>query len=263
MITGLHVAFQAADRAAVDAFHAAALAAGARDNGGAGDAAPVPRALLRRLRPGPGRQQRRSRLPHAGMISRAASSASARPDDRLPPGQYLERGFPVLSGGSDAAHAAGAVDVRDPRRDLRGALLELGGVQGPAARAAARGHPLRHHLVQARHDWGGVSVDTLLDGVELQGGYVTAFCDGGYTTNLPVEDITGGKAWVVDEFDGYDLEPQHGGPARLLVPHLYFWKSAKWVRGLLFTEEDDPGFWETLGYHDRGDPWLEQRYQGD
>ena len=111
--------------------------------------------------------------------------------------------------------------------------------------------------------WDGVSVDTLLDGVEPQGGYVTAFCDGGYTTNLPVEDVTGGKAWVVYGYDGDDLEPEHGGPARLLVPHLYFWKSAKWVRGLHFMEDDEPGFWETLGYHDRGDPWLEQRYQGD
>ena len=111
--------------------------------------------------------------------------------------------------------------------------------------------------------WTGVSVDTLLDGIETEAEYVSAFCDGGYTTNLPVEDITGGKAWVVDTYDGYDLEPQHGGPARLLVPHLYFWKSAKWVRGLQFSEQDEPGFWETLGYHDRGDPWLEQRYQGD
>ena len=80
--------------------------------------------------------------------------------------------------------------------------------------------------------WVGVSVDTLLDGIEPLGGYVTAFCDGGYTTNLPIEDVTGGKAWVVYGFDGDDLEPEHGGPARLLVPHLYFWKSAKWVRGL-------------------------------
>ena len=84
--------------------------------------------------------------------------------------------------------------------------------------------------------WEGVSVDTLLDGVEPLGGYVTAFSDGGYTTNLPVEDITGGRAWVVYGFDGDDLEPEHGGPARLLVPHLYFWKSAKWVRGLYFME---------------------------
>jgi DMSO/TMAO reductase YedYZ molybdopterin-dependent catalytic subunit len=112
-------------------------------------------------------------------------------------------------------------------------------------------------------DWTGVSVDTLLDGVELEGGYVTALSDGGYTTNLPVEDVTGGKAWVAYRYDGEELEPEHGGPARLLVPHLYFWKSAKWVRRLIFTEDDEPGFWETLGYHDRGDPWLEQRYQGD
>ena len=111
--------------------------------------------------------------------------------------------------------------------------------------------------------WVGVSVDTLLDGIEPLGGYVTAFSDGGYTTNLPIEDVTGGKAWVVHRFDDDDLEPEHGGPARLLVPHLYFWKSAKWVRGLQFMEDDEPGFWETLGYHDRGDPWLEQRYQGD
>jgi DMSO/TMAO reductase YedYZ molybdopterin-dependent catalytic subunit len=111
--------------------------------------------------------------------------------------------------------------------------------------------------------WTGVSIDTLLDGVELEGGYLTALCDGGYTTNLPVEDVTGGKAWVVYRYDGDDLEPEHGGPVRLLVPHLYFWKSAKWVRKLIFREDDEPGFWETLGYHDRGDPWLEQRYQGD
>jgi DMSO/TMAO reductase YedYZ molybdopterin-dependent catalytic subunit len=92
---------------------------------------------------------------------------------------------------------------------------------------------------------------------------VTALCDGGYTTNLPVEDVTGGKAWIAHRYDGFPLAPEHGGPARLLVPHLYFWKSAKWVRRLIFREVDEPGFWETLGYHDRGDPWLEQRYQGD
>jgi len=76
-------------------------------------------------------------------------------------------------------------------------------------------------------------------------------------------DLTGGKAWVVDEFDGAPLEPAHGGPARLLVPHLYFWKSAKWVAGLRVMDHDEPGFWEQNGYHDRGDPWKEQRYQGD
>jgi DMSO/TMAO reductase YedYZ molybdopterin-dependent catalytic subunit len=111
--------------------------------------------------------------------------------------------------------------------------------------------------------WKGVSVDTLLQGVDTSAGYLTAFSDGGYTTNLPLDDVRGGKAWVAYEYDGSPLHPEHGGPARLLVPHLYFWKSAKWVRGLTLTLDDEPGFWETYGYHDRGDPWKEQRYQGD
>jgi DMSO/TMAO reductase YedYZ molybdopterin-dependent catalytic subunit len=108
-----------------------------------------------------------------------------------------------------------------------------------------------------------VSVDTLLDGVETEAEYVVQFSDGGYTTNLPLEDVTGGKAWVAFAFDGEPLEPAHGGPARFLVPHLYFWKSAKWARGLRLVAEDDPGFWEIRGYHNRGDPWREQRYWND
>ncbi|HEY7023213.1 MAG TPA: molybdopterin-dependent oxidoreductase, partial [Ktedonobacterales bacterium] len=93
--------------------------------------------------------------------------------------------------------------------------------------------------------------------------YILAFSDGGYTTNLPLEDVTGGKAWIVDTYEGGPLAPEHGGPARLLVPHLYFWKSAKWVRGLRLLAEDEPGFWESLGYNNYGDPWKEQRYAGD
>jgi DMSO/TMAO reductase YedYZ molybdopterin-dependent catalytic subunit len=108
-----------------------------------------------------------------------------------------------------------------------------------------------------------VSLDTLLEGTTTEGAYVTAFSDGGYTTNLPLADLRGGKAWVAFNYDGKPLAPEHGGPARLLVPHLYFWKSAKWVRGIEITPRDQPGFWEQLGYHDYGDPWREQRYQGD
>jgi DMSO/TMAO reductase YedYZ molybdopterin-dependent catalytic subunit len=111
--------------------------------------------------------------------------------------------------------------------------------------------------------WKGVSVDTLLADVDPIGEFVLAVCDGGYTTNLPLEDVTDGKAWVAYEFDGEPLEPEHGGPARLLVPHLYFWKSAKWVRGLNVGETDEWGFWENYGYHNYGDPWREQRYWGD
>ena len=93
--------------------------------------------------------------------------------------------------------------------------------------------------------------------------HLMAHCEGGYTTNLELGDVLGGRAWIAYEFEGEPLPPAHGGPARLLVPHLYFWKSAKWVRELEVREADAPGYWEENGYHDRGDPWREQRYQGD
>jgi DMSO/TMAO reductase YedYZ molybdopterin-dependent catalytic subunit len=111
----------------------------------------------------------------------------------------------------------------------------------------------------------GVSIDALLAVARPRPSatHVLAFSHTGYTTNLPLADVTGGKAWVTWEVDGAPLPVDHGGPARLLVPHLYFWKSAKWVAGLRVLDHDEPGFWERNGYHDRGDPWLEQRYQGD
>jgi DMSO/TMAO reductase YedYZ molybdopterin-dependent catalytic subunit len=111
----------------------------------------------------------------------------------------------------------------------------------------------------------GVSVDTLLAAARPrpEAAYVMAHSTTGYTTNLPLDDVTGGRAWVVWEYDGRPLPVEHGGPVRLLVPHLYFWKSAKWVTRLELIGHDRPGFWEQNGYHDRGDPWLEQRYQGD
>ncbi|HEY6784087.1 MAG TPA: molybdopterin-dependent oxidoreductase [Gemmatimonadales bacterium] len=111
--------------------------------------------------------------------------------------------------------------------------------------------------------WEGVPVDTLLKGINTTAGYLMAFSDGGYTTNLPLADVMDGKAWVAFAFGGSPLAPEHGGPARLLVPHLYFWKSAKWVRELRFMARDEPGFWEMYGYHMYGDPWREQRYSGD
>jgi DMSO/TMAO reductase YedYZ molybdopterin-dependent catalytic subunit len=113
--------------------------------------------------------------------------------------------------------------------------------------------------------WLGVSVDTLLESVQVDpnGKYVMAYCDGGYTTNVPLDEMTKGQAFVAYQFGDKPLEPVHGGPARLVVPHLYFWKSAKWIRGLRFMEQNDPGFWESLGYHIHGDPWKEERYSGD
>ncbi len=111
----------------------------------------------------------------------------------------------------------------------------------------------------------GVSVDALLAaaGVRPTATHVLAFCHTGYTTNLPLADVTGGRAWVAFEYEGEPLPAEHGGPARLLVPHLYFWKSAKWVAGLRLLDRDEPGFWEQYGYHNHGDPWREERYRGD
>ena len=182
---------------------------------------------------------------------------------RIPPGQYLESDFPVLSAGPT------------PHTPLEDWTFTLGG-----ALDAPRTWPWAQFVALPAQEikvdihcvtkwtkldttWRGVAIDTLLDGVDTRGRWVTAFSDGGYTTNLPLDDLTGGRAWVAYEYAGEPLHPEHGGPARLLVPHLYFWKSAKWVRGLTITLEDQPGFWEGYGYHDRGDPWREQRYQGD
>jgi DMSO/TMAO reductase YedYZ molybdopterin-dependent catalytic subunit len=183
--------------------------------------------------------------------------------DRLPPGQYTVKGFPVLTVGPT------------PRTPLAEWSFAIGGAVEPqrtwswdefrALPAETITKDIHCVTKWSKFDtvWEGVSVDTLLEGLDLRGDFVTAFCDGGYTTNLPLADVTGGKAWVAFAFGGEPLEPEHGGPARLLAPHLYFWKSAKWVRGLEITTRDEPGFWEQNGYHDRGDPWLEQRYQGD
>jgi len=182
---------------------------------------------------------------------------------RLPPGQYLTTDFPVLSAGPtphtplekwDFA-VTGAVDT--PRRWSWAEFRTL-----PTEAVTVDIHCVTKW---SKFDtvWEGVSVDRLLEGLDVEGQYITAFCDGGYTTNLPLADVTGGKAWVAFNYAGAPLPPPHGGPARLLVPHLYFWKSAKWVRGIEITSRDRPGFWETLGYNNYGDPWREQRYQGD
>ena len=183
--------------------------------------------------------------------------------DRLPPGQYLERGFPVLSTGPTphipladwTFSITGEVD--DVKRWTWKDFQEL------PSESITRDIHCVTKWSKFDTQWQGVSLDTLLEQVESAADYAMAFCDGGYTTNLPLEDLTGGKAWVAFAYDGQPLDPEHGGPARLLVPHLYFWKSAKWVRGLQLMNEDAPGFWETYGYHMYGDPWLEQRYSGD
>jgi DMSO/TMAO reductase YedYZ molybdopterin-dependent catalytic subunit len=195
-----------------------------------------------------------------GFLGRRRETADP---SRVPPGQYLTRDFPVLSAGptphTPLDQWSFTVDgaVEKPVSWTWAEFVEL-----PAENVTVDIHCVTKWS-KLDTSWKGVSIDTLLERVESAAEYVTAWSDGGYTTNLTLDDVTGGKAWVAFEYDGEPLESEHGGPARLLVPHLYFWKSAKWVRGLTFTVSDEPGFWEGYGYHNHGDPWLEQRYQGD
>jgi DMSO/TMAO reductase YedYZ molybdopterin-dependent catalytic subunit len=116
------------------------------------------------------------------------------------------------------------------------------------------------HWSRLDMSWRGVSLDKLLSDVESQQAFVMAHSYGGYTTNVPLEDLLNRQAWIATEADGKPLTPDHGGPARLLVPHLYFWKSAKWIRGLTMMPTNEPGFWEQNGYHLHGDPRREERY---
>ena len=185
------------------------------------------------------------------------------PPDRVPPGQYVTNDFPVLSAGPTphTPLAEWTLSVTDELEEAKRWTWE----EFRALPSEAVTCDIHCVTKWSKLDtvWEGVAVDTLLEGVETDADYVVAFCDGGYTTNLPLEDVTGGKAWIVHTYDGEPLDPEHGGPARLLVPHLYLWKSAKWVRGLALRGDDEPGFWEALGYHMYGDPWQEQRYWGD
>jgi DMSO/TMAO reductase YedYZ molybdopterin-dependent catalytic subunit len=185
--------------------------------------------------------------------------------DRVPPGQYVETGFPVLTAGPT------------PRVAEEDYALTIDGLVGvsrtwtlPELRALPRStFDGDIHCVttwsKLGTSFGGVSVDTLLELVEPrpEATHVVVSSYGGYTTNLPLEDVTDGKAWVVWEWEGRPLPREHGGPVRFLVPARYFWKSAKWVTGLRLLDHDEPGFWELNGYHNRGDPWKEERYWGD
>ena len=184
------------------------------------------------------------------------------PADRVPPGHYLTDDFPVLSAGPT------------PHTPLEEWTFTIEGGAEPVRWSWEEFQALPSETIttdihcvtkwsKLDTTWEGVAVDTLLEAVDHDAAYALAFCDGGYTTNLPLEDLIDGKGWVAYAYDGEELDPEHGGPARLLVPHLYFWKSAKWVRGLVLRDDDEPGFWESNGYHLRGDPWLEQRYWGD
>ncbi|HEX9013829.1 MAG TPA: sulfite oxidase-like oxidoreductase [Anaerolineaceae bacterium] len=185
--------------------------------------------------------------------------------DRVPPGQYVTQDFPVLSAGPTPHTPLDQWSFRIEglvRAPAEWSWRELTSL--PVENFDVDIHCVTKWSKLDTH-WGGVSVDTLLEAVEVdpRAAYAIAFCDGGYTTNLPLADLVNKQGFVGTQFNHLALAPEHGGPARLVVPHLYFWKSAKWVRGLRLVAEDAPGFWESLGYHNRGDPWKEERYQGD
>jgi len=182
---------------------------------------------------------------------------------RLPPGQYLAEDFPVLSAGptprvrTETWEFTVTTETGEKHAWSWAELMAL-----PSEKPTVDIHCVTQWSKLDTH-WRGVSVDTLIGGLDTAADYVMVHAYGGYTTNLPLADLLDGQAWIAYEYGGKPLTPEHGGPARLLVPHLYFWKSAKWVRGLELKTRDEPGFWENVGYHDYGDPWREQRYQGD
>ncbi|HUN97795.1 MAG TPA: sulfite oxidase-like oxidoreductase [Bradyrhizobium sp.] len=185
---------------------------------------------------------------------------------RLPPGQYVTSGFPILSAGPTPQTKA---EDWTFGLELKGSMLgEWNFAEFAALPQTTLTTDIHCVTKWSKFDtaWRGVTFDDLLKAAGLEEAptpYVMAHCDGGYTTNLPTEDLVDGQAMIATLYDGSPILPAHGGPARLLVPHLYFWKSAKWVRSLSFMEHDEPGFWEQLGYHNYGDPWKEQRYDGD
>jgi DMSO/TMAO reductase YedYZ molybdopterin-dependent catalytic subunit len=199
-----------------------------------------------------------------GFHGRKRSQASA---ERLPPGQYETRDFPVLSAGPT------------PHLSTRNWDFSIVGSKGnKVSWTWDEFQALPHQRVTrdihcvtkwSKFDtkWEGISIDTLLNEASTRGvarsPFAMAVCEGGYTTNVSVADLTDGKAMVAFQYDDAPLVAEHGGPARLLVPHLYFWKSAKWIRQLRLLDREEPGFWEVNGYHIRGDPWREQRYTGD
>jgi len=187
-------------------------------------------------------------------------------DPRLPPGQYdAGDSFPVLT-----AEVSPRVDLSTWTLRVDGLVDSARSWSWPELKALPRSdYEGDIHCVttwsKLGTSFGGVSVDTLLEQTRVQpeATHIVAWSVTGYTTNLPLEHVTGGKAWIVWEHEGRPLPPEHGGPVRMLVPHLYFWKSAKWIGGIRLLDHDEPGFWETRGYHALGDPWTEQRYDGD
>lgn len=184
-------------------------------------------------------------------------------DVDLPPGQHLTDGFPVLTAGPTQLVSTAewsftiTPESGEQKRWSWADMMAL-----PSEEITVDIHCVTRWS-RLGTEWRGVSLDTFFEDIETYYDYAMVHSYGDYSTNLPLEDLLGGKAWVVYEHEGDSLHVEHGGPARLLVPHLYFWKSAKWVNGITMQRFDEPGFWESLGYHNYGDPWREERHYGD
>jgi len=196
-----------------------------------------------------------------GFVGRRSPASGT---GRIPPGQHEINDYPVLSAGPT------------PRIPIETWTFTIDGLVAQPVRwtwQQLMALPNQEFVVDIScvtkwthldMRWRGVSVDVLLEQVRLdpRATHAIAYADG-YTTNLPIPDLVNGQAFIAWEYDGKPLAPPHGGPARMVVPHLYLWKSAKWIRGIRFTDHDEPGFWESLGYNNHGDPWKEERYSGD
>ena len=198
-----------------------------------------------------------------GIVSPGFSGRRRAARAELPPGQYLVHDFPVLSAGPTPAGGLKGWEFRITTESGQAYAWDWDAFRAlPAEEVTVDLHCVTKWSKLGTR-WRGVSLDTLMADVDTSAEYAVARAVGDYTANLPLEDLLDGKAWIAYEYDGADLTPEHGGPARLLVPHLYLWKSAKWIRGIELLDHDEPGFWESLGYHNYGDPWREQRYWGD
>ena len=197
-----------------------------------------------------------------GFTGRPPEAEIAR---RLPPGQYLTDDFPVLQLGPTprVTHETWSFTLRDGPRPLKSwNWAEFGTL--PRTRWKGDIHCVTKWS-KFNTAWEGVSLDDLFLDAGIAPPTAFTLFEGydDYTTNVPVADLIGGKAMIATSYEGRPIPPDHGGPARLIVPHLYFWKSPKWVKSLRFTRKDEGGFWELRGYHMYGDPWREQRFTGD
>ena len=201
------------------------------------------------------------------MVTRGFSGRKPPTDTagRIPPGQHLVDDFPVLSAGPTPRIGAEKWTFTlkiGPKPAMSWNWAEFNAL--PQTKVVRDIHCVTTWS-KLDTSWKGVLIDDILAAAHIAPptGFVLAHSFDGYSTNVPFADLTGGRAMVALRYGGQPLEADHGGPARLLVPHLYFWKSAKWLNGLQFTEKDEPGFWELRGYHIYGDPWREQRFTND